>query len=115
MTEGERPTPELSEDRVAQLRQAIREAPSRIEDEFSRTANDWLSCFGSTVFVIETYMSSPKYQAAFPPEALVAQEQAVEAIKIRLHALKQQYPEKDPQPPDAVKHELLEALQVFLE
>lgn len=114
MRENESSNPEFADDRVAELKRVIAEAPGRIEAEFSRTANDWLSCFGSSIFVVETYMSSPKYQAMFTPGAFAEQERRLEALKERLSTFKEQYPEKEPQPPDAVKQELLVTLQGVL-
>ena len=59
MTERLDPKPKT---RLEQLQEVIQNAPQGIEAEFERTPNDWLSCFGSKIFVIETFLQSPKVQ-----------------------------------------------------
>lgn len=101
--------------RLEELREKIVSAPSRIEDEFARTKNSWLNCFGSSVFVVETYLFSPKLKALLTPEAYNLALQRIEELKERLHELKQQYPDKETIPPDDTKTELLQKLNVIRE
>ena len=60
--------PKKEENRLEQMRDAIKNAPRTIEEEFLRSANPWTSCFGSSVFVVETYLGSPKVKALLSSE-----------------------------------------------
>lgn len=95
--------PQKVENRLEQLREAISNAQWSIEEEFSRTANPWLSCFGSSVFVVETYLSSPKVKALLSPEQYTLAEERMEKLKEKLYELKGQYPDKENIPPDDIK------------
>jgi hypothetical protein len=101
--------------RLEELQELIARAAPLIEAEFSRTANSWLNCFGSKVFQVETYLSSPKVEELLSQEAYQRALSNAEALKERLHELKEQYPDKATVPPDEIKQELLQALDVFEE
>jgi len=99
--------------RLTELKQLIKNAPARIEAEFKRTANDWLSCFGTTIFQIETYLTSPKLQNELGAEKYRTSLEKIEKLKNQLLALKEQFPNKLPGPPDNIKKELLKQLNIF--
>ena len=99
--------------RLEELQEAITNSAPAIESEFNRTANDWLSCFGSRVFVIETYLSSKKVEELLTPEKYREVLSKLETLKNRLHALKEQYPNKETVPPEDIKQELLDSLDVL--
>jgi hypothetical protein len=94
------------------LQEAIAESRGAIEAEFERTANDWLSCFGSRVFQVEAYLGLRKVKASFSPENYQKALVRMETLKERLHELKDQYPDKATVPPDEIKEELLADLNV---
>src|SRR3989344_5336884 len=99
--------------RLEQLQEAIVNSAFAIESEFDRTANDWLSCFGSRVFVIETYLSSNRVRELLASEKYQEALSRLERLKERLHELRERYPEKEPVPPDEIKQELLDALDIL--
>lgn len=99
--------------RLEDLQEAIANSPAAIESEFNRTANSWLACFGSRVFIVETYLSSQKTEELLPPEKYQEALSRLEQLKQRLYELKQQYPEKETTPPNEIKEELLEALDIL--
>lgn len=99
--------------RLDQLREAILKAPQELEEEFARTANPWLSCFRSSIFVVETYLSSPKVEALLSPEAYRRALQQMEELKGQVQALEELYPDKATVPPEEVKRELLSKLDVL--
>ncbi|GEM_PF-1879020 len=101
--------------RLEELQETVKGAANRIEAEFARTENSWLACFGSSVFVIETYLSSPKLEALLSPEQYKIALQRMEELKERLYELKQQYPAKDTIPPDNIRTELLRKLDILRE
>lgn len=101
------------ENRLEQLQEAIKHAPQSIEEEFARTANPWLSCFGSSVFVVETYLNSPRLRAMVPQEKYAEAETRMEELKQRLYELKEIYPEKKDLPPIEIRQELLDKLDIF--
>lgn len=106
---------EREENRLEQLQSVISTTSERIEDEFSRTANSWLACFGSSVFVVETYLSSPKLKVLLTPERDSLAEKRIEELKEKLYDLKQKYPDKETVPPEEVRKELLAELDVLRE
>ena len=106
--------PQLT-DRLTELQAAISNSPEAIQAEFSRTANDWLSCFGSRVFLIETYLSSKKLEILLPVEQYQGILAKLERLKDRLSELKKQYPDKNTIPSDEIKQELLAALEILKE
>jgi len=104
---------EKEKTRLEELQETISNAASRVEAEFARTQNSWLECFGSSVFVVETYLSSPKLEVLLSPEQHKMALQRIEELKAKLHELKQQYPEKNDVPPDETKKELLLELNIL--
>jgi len=101
--------------RLEELQDLIINAPERIENEFSRTANDWLSCFGSSVFQVETYLSSPKVKALLSTEKYELAEKRIEELKEKLYQLKEQYSDKETIPPEDIKRELITELNILRE
>ncbi len=112
---SEKQEPSKGKNRLEELIEAIRNAPESIEEEFARTANPWLSCFGSSVFVVELYLSSPKVEALLSPEQYEQAEKRIEELKERLYELKKQYPAKENLPPEEVRRELMTELDVLRE
>jgi len=99
--------------RFAELQETIANSAFAIESEFDKTANDWLSCFGSRVFVIETYLSSKKVEELLLPEKHQKALSKLEALKEQLRTLKKRYPSKDTIPPEDIKQDLLNDLDVL--
>lgn len=99
--------------RLEELKEAMENASQGIEDEFSRSTNDWLSCFGSKVFVVETRLSSSKIRDMLGPDKYRDALERMERLKERLNQLKKQYPEKEDIPPNEIKEELLSQLDVL--
>ncbi|MDO8582304.1 MAG: hypothetical protein Q7S16_05540 [bacterium] len=96
-----------------EARDVILKSPEQIEEQFRRTANSWLACFGSRVFAIETYLFGKKVEDELGSEKYNAVLQKLEALKQKLYDLKQQYPDKHTIPPDEIKQELLNLLDVL--
>lgn len=105
-----KPPPE--ESRVEEMRAIIQGARESVTGEFTRTPNDWLSCFGSKIFQLETYLFSPKTQAELG-ERLSLVERRLDVLKQRLAELKAIYPTKDSVPPSEIQEELFAALNVL--
>lgn len=91
----------------------IKNSREAVEREFARSANDWLSCFGSQVFVIETYLTTEKAEQELGVEKFKDIEVKLEGLKSRLLELKKIYPKKDTIPPDQIKDELMRMLNVI--
>ncbi len=99
--------------RLEELQEVIINSGAAIESEFGRTANDWLSCFGSRVFIIETYLDMKKVKELIAPEKHQEALLKLESLKERLHELKQKYPNKETVPPENIKQELLDSLDIL--
>jgi len=99
--------------RIEEAENAILKSPEQIEEEFRRTDNSWLACFGSRVFVIETYLSGKKAETELGTEKYNTVQEKLEALKQKLYDLKQQYSAKNTVPSDKIKKELLNMLDVL--
>lgn len=99
--------------RIEEARDVIQRAAQRIEDEFARSKNSWLECFGSSIFVLETYLDSDKVKLEVGEAAFFKIMQKLNDLKERHHELKQDYPDKETVPPDNIKKELLDKLNVL--
>jgi hypothetical protein len=104
---------EQQKSRDQMVKELINRAPQRIEEEFNRTTNTWLECFGSSIFQIETYLDMDKLKEEIGAEKHKNAITKLEELKNRHHSLKQQYPDKDTIPPENMKQELLALLNVF--
>jgi len=94
-------------------KEAIATAGETIEAEFNRSANTWLECVGSKIFVIETYLDSDKVKAALGEPKYEEIMSRLERLKERHYELKQIYPDKETVPPVEIKKELLEMIDVL--
>lgn len=97
--------------RIDEVKEVIANSPTRIEEEFQRTANSWMECVGTRVFVIETYFASKKAEEELGSEKYASIINKIEALKNKLLELKQLYPDKTV-PPDEVKQEIIQMLDV---
>jgi len=100
---------------VEELREAIANSAQAIDREFRRSANDWLSCFGSRIFIVETYLNGKEVEDSLSAETYQRALSRLEELKEKLFELKKQYPEKEAVPPDEIKSELLKSLDVLAE
>lgn len=100
--------------KLEELKEAIANAPKAIEDEFSRTANSWLACFGSSVSVIETYLDNSEVKALFSSEKYTLATEKMEDLKRRLVELEEQYPGKNAILPENIKDIKAELLMGLL-
>jgi len=101
------------ENLLEKVEEIISRAPERTEEEFSRTANSWLACFGSSVFQVEMYLEAIRRKNLISEEKYREAEKKMEILKEKLFALKQEYPGKETVMPDRVKRELLKELDIF--
>lgn len=99
--------------RVEEARDVISGSPERIEREFARSENNWLSCFGTSIFAIETYLDSPKVEEELGTEKYNQVTERLEVLKERLYDLQDQYPDKSTPVPGEIKQELLSMLDVL--
>ena len=104
---------EPEESRVDMAKDAISSGAEGIKAEFQRTKNSWLACFGGRLDAIETYLSSEKAKNEFETEEYNAVQEKLETLKRRVNNLKQQYPNRNTVPPDEIKQELLDMLDVL--
>ena len=95
------------------IRENIANAPVAVEEEFLRTANSWLECFGSRIFQIELYLGLKNTKADLSAEKYQEAEIKLEQLKEYHVTLKERFPNKDTTPPDAVKKELFVKLDIL--
>lgn len=102
-----------SQNRLEELKEAINNAPQRIEDEFKRTVNPWLSCFKSSIFVVETYFDSQKIKELLLTDDYSEAKERLEKLKERVFQLEEKYPIKNSLPPEEIRQELLNKLNIL--
>ncbi|MDD3102033.1 MAG: hypothetical protein PHE59_02720 [Patescibacteria group bacterium] len=102
-----------SENRINEIKNTISKSSEGIEKEFQRTVNSWLACFTSRVFAIEIMMSDKKVEDELGLEKYNTAQEKLEILKQKLFDLKQQYPDRNTVPPDEIKQELLEMLDIL--
>lgn len=98
------------ENRIDKIRDIISRSSEEIEEEFKRTANSWLACFGSRVFAIEIMVEA---KDEIGSEKYNTIQEKLEILKQKLFDLKQQYPDKNTVSPDEIKQELLKMLDIL--
>jgi len=99
--------------RLEELQEIIANAPTSIEEEFTRTENSWLACFAGSVDVIDTYLESPQIEGTLSEQQLKETKEKVEMLKEELKKLEEKYPDKENVPPPETKAELLGKLATF--
>ena len=99
--------------RVEEAKGVISRAVQHIEDEFVRSKNSWLECFGSSIFALETYLDSDKVKTEVGDETFIEIMKKLNDLKNHHNELKQTYPDKETVPPDEIKKELLVKLNVL--
>lgn len=105
---GKEPSP------LEALQAAISMAAERIEAEYVRSKNDWLSCFGSSLFVVETYLDMRSVKAELTDEVVTQAQNKLEAVKLDMRAMRARYgSDKSTAIPDAVKSRLVQSLDVL--
>ncbi|MBI4114744.1 MAG: hypothetical protein HY445_02785 [Candidatus Niyogibacteria bacterium] len=101
--------------RLEELREVILNAPHAIEEEFARTKNSWLECFGSSVFAIETYLEDVKRKKLLNAEQSQQASERLEKLKRALSFQKRKFPDRELPPSADVKATLLSKLDIFRE
>lgn len=104
-------------ERINMAQKAINNASERTEAEFNKTANTWLECFSSSIFVVETAIvaldEAKKIKAVLGEDKVDAMIKKLESLKERHKQFVQLYPDKDTIPPENVKQELFKLLNIF--
>ena len=95
------------------IRENIANAPIAVEEEFSRTANSWLECFGSRIFQMELYLGLKNTRADLSTEKYREAEIKLEQLKECHATLQEHFPNKDTIPPDDIKKELFNKLDIL--
>jgi len=96
-----------------ELKEIIAGSASAIDREYARTANSWLACFGSRVFLVESLIHNKESKRALPSEKLQEARSQLENLKEKLATLKEQYPDKETVPPVEIKQDLLKELNIL--
>jgi hypothetical protein len=97
------------------IQESIANSPDRIEAEFNRSANNWISCVGTRVVLIEMQLNHPETKSLISDELYQKATARLEQLKVRIHELQKIYPDKSTNPPEEVKQELINGLDVLKE
>lgn len=98
---------------LEKIRQLIKDSPTEIEREFHETTNNWIACFISRVFSIETWLDLRATKTLLSSGQHATAVAKLKLLKERLDDLKSQYPTKEDIPPVAIKEELFNLLNVL--
>ena len=95
------------------IKEQLETAPARVQDEFERTGNTWLECFGSIIFQQECLLDLRKTKAQFGIERVEEALQDMQKLKEFHKQLKDKYPTKDTIPSTEIKAELFKKVNVL--
>lgn len=93
------------------IKQQISESKEKIEAELARSANDWLSCYGSRVFAIEISIVLANGQGNLSSEEFERLKQNLEVAKTKLARYRKTH--KNSTPSEDIREELLSDLNIF--
>lgn len=98
---------------LVQIHKVIDGASKAIPDEFKKTDNSWMACFGSRVFQLEMWLSMARGEITVQDYDLY--QSRLDELKTDLEKLKQKFPEKNTIPDLELQEELLKRLNIFEE
>ncbi len=104
---------EQNESIIDMIQEVIINAPISVEKEFSESGNPWLSCFKSIIFQCELYLGVKRVVNELGEKKYNLVMEKIKNLKQRVHDLEDQYPEKENIPPDEIKKELFEMLNIL--
>jgi hypothetical protein len=99
--------------RLEELQEAIKSAPQKVQAEFEKNLNPWLSCLVSSVEVVDIYLNSSKLKSLLPEEKIKSADEKLNGLKQKISSLKEQYPDRETTPPEDLQNELLRKLDVL--
>ena len=95
------------------IKELISIFPGEVEQEFSRTPNSWMSCYAGNLDAIETYLNLAFKKKELPKNKYEELQDKMEALKLKIHPLRNKYCEKDSKMPDEIKNDLLKSVGIF--
>ncbi len=104
---------EQPENRLQMLQELIENSPAAIESEFARTNNDWLACFGSRIFALETLLEAAKTKTFFSEEGYAVAQEKLRAIKEKFLDYKNRIAQESTSVPAEIKEDLLVGLNIL--
>lgn len=99
--------------RIEELREIIDNQPARLEAEYNRTANTWLECFVTSLFIIETNYDSSKLAALMPKDKYQKGLEQLDELKKEVRNLMDKFPNKETDPPEELMDRLFNKLDVL--
>ena len=90
-------------------------APEIVKREYARTANPWIACFITILTVVKarTQLHKNKLEELLSPEGYRSATEKLTVLEKRVMELKKQYPKKEPNPPEEIKQELFDGVNIF--
>lgn len=108
--------------RLAEVTDTIAKAPETVEKRFSNpkerfsnfadAENSWLDCFSGVIFQVESKIYSLEAKEELGEKYVPAIDHLYKLRK-RIEELKRDYPTRETVPPDEIKEELFQMLNVF--
>ena len=97
------------------LQEIIRNSPEGIAREYATTPNPWLACFVTrlTVLMGRMQLHEAELKRVLTPERYQETVEKLSTLDQRVRELKEQYSNKETDPPENIKQELLQKLNIF--
>lgn len=96
------------------LHNIVSESPEAIAAEFEQTENDWISCFASRAFILETNLYLAKDDGEITPEEYDNYQAKIEIVKKKLNDARNNYRNQGKKlPPSDLMNELMDSLNIF--
>lgn len=98
------------------LREFIQSAPARVETEYDKpTTNSWVACFITLLQVVkgQMLMHRDELQRILSREVYQSAMEKFKTLEKRVVKLQEQYPKRKIDPPEEVKRELFNQVDIF--
>lgn len=95
------------------LKEIIKNSPVEIEAEYGKTKNDWLACFGSRIFQLESVFATSEMRSLFSEDEYQTVADRLEQLKGHQYTLKQEHSGRE-EPSEAERQQLLEELSMLV-
>ncbi len=102
---------ETPKNALEKLHESIEGAPKRLEAELSRTENNWLSSYGSSLFAMQGFLHVAGMDGLIPEDEVRIRQKRLTQLKQDLADARRVYGEATP--PEDIQRSLLENLDIF--
>lgn len=96
------------------IKEIAEDAPERIAEEYTDTANSWIACYRGLLTELNIYLDALSRYGSDSTTSYGLKKQFADLCKIT-NNLAQQYPDKNINPPPQIQEQLLNKLKYFVD